>query len=82
VIGVIADYNPANRTHTATDEALSSLPHATPFEWIGTDDPNLPERLHDLSGVFIGPASPYRNMEAAIEAVRFARERGVPLVGT
>ncbi|MGH2805857.1 MAG: hypothetical protein ACRDKT_01145 [Actinomycetota bacterium] len=82
MIGVIADYDPANRTHAATDEALASLPNGIPFEWIATDDATLPERLPELSGIFIGPASPYRDMDAAIEAVRFARERGVPLVGT
>jgi CTP synthase (UTP-ammonia lyase) len=82
MIGVIADYDPAISTHVATDEALSALPHGTPFEWIATDDPALIDRLPELSGIMIGPASPYRDMDAAIEAVRFARERGVPLVGT
>jgi CTP synthase (UTP-ammonia lyase) len=32
--------------------------------------------------VWIAPASPYRSMDGALRAIRYARERGVPLVGT
>ena len=34
------------------------------------------------AGIWIAPASPYRDMDGALRAVRYARERGVPLVGT
>lgn len=40
------------------------------------------ERLAPYDGVWIAPASPYRSMGGALAAVRYARERGVPLVGT
>jgi CTP synthase (UTP-ammonia lyase) len=40
------------------------------------------ERLAAYDGVWIAPASPYRSMDGALAAVRYARERGVPLVGT
>lgn len=33
-------------------------------------------------GVVIGPGSPYRRMDLVLEAIRTARERGLPLVGT
>jgi CTP synthase (UTP-ammonia lyase) len=40
------------------------------------------EHLAAYDGVWIAPASPYRSMDGALAAVRYARERGVPLVGT
>jgi len=53
------------------------------FARIATDavgDPD--ERLAAYDGIWIAPASPYRSMDGALAAVRHARERGVPLVGT
>ena len=82
MIGVVGDYNPANKSHIATNEALGSLSHGTPFEWIGTDDPALRARARELKGIFIAPASPYRNMDATLDVIRDARELGLPLVGT
>jgi len=38
--------------------------------------------LAGYDGLFISPGSPYVSMEGALEAIRYARERGVPLVGT
>ena len=81
LIGVVGDFDPANRTHQLTNEALGHL--GLRFEWLPTDavgDWN--ERLGAYDGVWIAPASPYRSMDGALAAIRSARERGVPLVGT
>jgi CTP synthase (UTP-ammonia lyase) len=82
-VGVVGDYNRYNQTHEATDAALG---HAgISFEWVLTTDVDLDrpgERLGGFAGLVIAPSSPYRSMEGALAAIRFARERGVPLVGT
>ena len=79
-IAVLGDYQPENETHTATDAALGHV--GVDFDWIGTDvvDPEQAVAVYDA--LWIAPASPYRDMEAALEAIRLGRERGVPLVGT
>lgn len=78
-VAVVGDYDPENETHAATDAALE---HAgLDAEWIPTDELEL-DRLTNFDGLWIAPASPYRKMDAALEAIRYARERGVPLVGT
>ena len=82
LIGVVADYEPANATHRATDEALAHAPGSLPFEWLATDEVGDGEVLSRYAGLVIGPASPYRSMDGALRAIRFARERGVPLVAT
>jgi CTP synthase (UTP-ammonia lyase) len=82
-VGVVGDYGPDNHTHQATNAALG---HAgVVFEWLATTDvkPDRPAaRLDGFAGLVIAPSSPYRSMEGALAAIRFARERGVPLVGT
>ena len=82
-IGIVGDFNPDNHTHQATD---ASLTHAgVRFEWVPTTDvhPARPQdRLGGYDGIFIAPSSPYQSMEGALAAIRLARERGVPLVGT
>jgi hypothetical protein len=82
-VGIVGDFNAANHTHQATNAGLA---HAgVPFEWVPTTDvhPKRPEdRLHRYGGIFVAPSSPYESMEGALAAIRMARERGVPLVGT
>jgi CTP synthase (UTP-ammonia lyase) len=81
-IGIVGDFDPRNRTHLATNEAVGYL--GLDLAWVPTDevgdDPEV--RLATYAGVWIAPASPYRRMEGALVAIRYARERGVPLVGT
>ncbi len=83
MIGVVGDFRPHELTHQATNQALTHAGLA--FEWV----PTTAVRPHDpagelagYAGLFIAPASPYRSMEGALAAIRFARERGVPLVAT
>jgi CTP synthase (UTP-ammonia lyase) len=82
VVGVVGDFNPRNPTHVFTNRALDDM--GLRFEWVPTesieDDPARP--LSRYRGLWIAPASPYRNMDGALSAIRYARERGVPLVGT
>jgi CTP synthase (UTP-ammonia lyase) len=81
LIGVVGDFKPGNVTHETLGAALE---HAgARAEWIPTDAVPPPDGLVErYAGLWIAPASPYRDMEGALAAIRSARERGVPLVGT
>ncbi len=80
-IGIVGDFDPTNRTHQLTNDALGHV--GLHFEWEPTDAAgDWNERLAAYDGVWIAPASPYRSMDGALAAIRCARERGVPLVGT
>ena len=80
-IAIVGDFDPANLTHQFTNAALEHV--GLEFAWVPTDAPGgWEERLAAYDGVWIAPASPYRSMDGALAAVRYARERGVPLVGT
>jgi CTP synthase (UTP-ammonia lyase) len=80
-VGVVGDFDRANRTHRFTNDALDHVGLAS--EWVPTDAAgDWDARLARYDGIWIAPASPYRSMDGALVAVRHARERGVPLVGT
>jgi CTP synthase (UTP-ammonia lyase) len=81
-IAVVGDFNPANPTHRFTNAALDHV--GLHFEWVATEavGADAAARFAGRDGVWIAPSSPYRSMEGALEAIRYARERGVPLVGT
>ncbi len=81
-IAVVGDLDPRNPTHRFTNAALDHLGLA--YEWRATDTvgEHAERSLGGYDGLWIAPASPYRSMEGALEAIRHARERGVPLVGT
>src|SRR5262249_33830729 len=58
---------------------------AVEFRWIDTAElaqPNGLKQLSEYTGFWIGPGSPYKNMDGALSAIRLARERGIPLLGT
>jgi CTP synthase (UTP-ammonia lyase) len=81
-VAIVGDFNAGNHTHLATNQSLENV--ALRFEWIATTDldEDAEERLAGYDGIWIAPASPYLNMEGALQAIRYARELGVPLVGT
>jgi CTP synthase (UTP-ammonia lyase) len=81
-VGVVGDFNAGNPTHRMTNAALEHL--GLQAHWVPTDavGEHPVGTLADYAGLWIAPASPYRSMDGALQAIRHARERGVPLVGT
>src|SRR5688572_15524023 len=82
-IGVVGDYQPENETHTTLDDALKHAAAALDVDvqatWLPTDSDI---DLGPFDGIWIAPGSPYKDFEAAIEAIRIARTTNVPLIGT
>jgi len=87
-IGLIGDFNPDVLAHMAIPRALAlaarKVECGVETEWLPTPllEKDTAERLANFDGLWIVPASPYESMEGALLAIRFARERGVPLLGT
>lgn len=87
-IALVGDYDPAVRAHAAIPMALHLAADeagcAVQPAWVGTDsltqDPA--SRLAAFHAFWCVPASPYRSMEGALRAIRFARESGCPFLGT
>jgi CTP synthase (UTP-ammonia lyase) len=87
MIALIGDYDPAVTAHQAIPRALELAGTAAGspvrWQWIGTADiTDAPRQLAPFSGLWVVPKSPYRNMAGTLDAIRFARETGRPLLGT
>ena len=54
------------------------------WEWVATESiAKEPQgRLKEFQGLWCVPASPYVSTEGALAAIRFAREQGIPFLGT
>ena len=85
-VALVGDYNPAVIAHQAIPEALRlSTSDGKSIEgiWIHTSSiRNAATDLRGFHGIWCVPASPYANMDGALGAIRFARESGVPFLGT
>jgi CTP synthase (UTP-ammonia lyase) len=83
-VAIVGDRDPAHPTHVALDRAAARLPHGIRAGWIATEalTDGAPGALAGVHGLWIAPASPYRSTEGALAAIRHARERRLPLVGT
>jgi CTP synthase (UTP-ammonia lyase) len=88
-IGIIGDWDPARSSHVATNDALGHAAEAlaVPLQvsWLPTpalDRPGSTVLLEACDALWCAPGSPYESMEGALAAIRFARERGWPFIGT
>ena len=81
-IAVVGDYHGKNPTHGLTNAALDHL--GLGFDWVPTEvvSQSTEKHLEPYHGLWIAPGSPYSSMDGALGAIRYARERAVPLVGT
>ena len=89
LIGIIGDYQPAMRSHPATEEVLRQaaavLDVALKTSWLSTESlagGNLSAILAPYDALWCAPGSPYRSMVCALAAIRYAREEHRPFIGT
>jgi len=91
-IGLVGDRNDTYRAHAAIPKALALAAARTEcdavHDWLPTealaalDDEARATKLAPYDALWCAPGSPYASLEGALGAIRFARERGVPFVGT
>jgi CTP synthase (UTP-ammonia lyase) len=86
-IALVGDFRAEVVAHVCIPRALAlaatALDAHVSTEWIGSDavsDPSV--TLASCDGIWLVPASPYRDMDGALAAVRFAREQKRPFLGT
>jgi CTP synthase (UTP-ammonia lyase) len=88
-IAIVGDLDPHRPSHVATTRALA---HSAEALSLSVETTWLPTRslagsqaesiLRPFHGVWLAPGSPYDSMDGALKAVRLARERGWPFIGT
>jgi len=88
-VGILGDFNPAFRSHHATE---ASLQHAAgrlnlviQSEWVPTPsllDADARKRLSAFDGIWASPGSPYASFDGMLQGIQFARECDWPFLGT
>jgi len=87
-IAMVGDHDPDMVAHRAVPKSLglSALSLGRPVDavWVATERvaEDEEEALGHVDAIWLVPGSPYRSMEGALAAVRRARERGMPFLGT
>jgi CTP synthase (UTP-ammonia lyase) len=74
-IAALGDRNPAYLTHREIDATIALEPR---IRWVATDD----ARIDGFDAVWVVPGTPYRDEDAVMAAIRFAREEAMPILGT
>ena len=85
-IALVGNRSQSVRAHTRVPAIVEALRRrdgivVDPY-WIPSEDAEDPSVLEGFDGIWIVPGSPYRSAEGAVAVARFARERGVPFLGT
>lgn len=85
-IALVGDYDPQVTAHQAIPVALGMAAehsgHHVLGEWLATEQIDASTPLDGFDGFWCVPASPYRSMDGALRAIRFAREQRRPFLGT
>jgi CTP synthase (UTP-ammonia lyase) len=85
-IGLIGDRDDTVPAHVAIPRALAIasgiLKCSIDVEWMPTEEIRGDERLAGYDGIWCVPASPYRNTDGALRAIKWAREQSRPFLGT
>lgn len=84
-IAIVGDRDDRIAAHIAIPRALEAARMATGAEvgwrWLGSEEAATAS-LADFAGFWLTPGSPYRSVEGALAVARFAREQGIPFLGS
>jgi CTP synthase (UTP-ammonia lyase) len=84
-LALVGDRSPHVRSHVRIPTLLAALRARDHIDldayWISTDEVDE-QTIAGFDGVWLLPGSPYRSEAGAVTAVRTARERGIPFLGT
>lgn len=87
-IALVGDYSPSVTAHRAIPIALKLTTEATgrPIDGVWCDSTHVSRwneaEFAGYDGIWCVPASPYKSMDGALRAIRHARERKQPFLGT
>jgi CTP synthase (UTP-ammonia lyase) len=85
-IALVGDYDVTVLAHQAIPQALAlaakALNAPIDFLWLPTATIDSDAILAPFDAIWCVPASPYRSMEGALRAIRFARTQPRPFLGT
>ncbi|MDN3640458.1 hypothetical protein QWY82_16805 [Simiduia curdlanivorans] len=88
-IGIVGDFDSSVVAHNAINQSIDiantyfakSRNRKIVGHWLATDT-DFYSQLQNYQALWCAPASPYKNTNNALAAIRFARESNLPFLGT
>lgn len=84
-LAILGEFSPTFEPHARTDDAIrhssAQIDTSVRSEWISTAAIDLAS-LRGFDGIWISPGSPYKDLGKTLDAIRLARENGIPCLGT
>ena len=87
-VALVGEFMPSFPPHAKTNEAIDQMRAALGLrisaEWVPTCalETTAGSHLKGFDAFWIAPGSPYKSLIGALNAIRYARERDIPLLGT
>ncbi|MCX3062750.1 CTP synthase C-terminal region-related (seleno)protein [Streptomyces beihaiensis] len=85
-LALVGDRSPHVVSHTRVPVLLDALAARERLVldayWIASEDAGRPGAVDGFDAVWVLPGSPYRSEAGVLAAIRTARERGIPFLGT
>jgi CTP synthase (UTP-ammonia lyase) len=85
---LVGDYNPQVIAHQAIPKALEHsskfLQKHVSYRWMNSETiiDDIKEQFNNFNGIWVVPASPYKNMDGVLNVIKYARENNIPFLGT
>ena len=83
-LALLGEYDPTVETHIATDKAIhhsaTFLNQTIAADWISSTE-ITPALLDGYDGLWVAPGPPHHDVERSFQAIRHARETGMPVFG-
>jgi CTP synthase (UTP-ammonia lyase) len=80
-IVALGDRDPGFLTHREIDATLELMPDEIDCSWVATDSVGARD-LEGVDGIWLLPGTPYRDDDAAYDAIRHCLKAGTPFLGT
>lgn len=81
IIAALGDRDTAYLTHREIDAAMRLAPDGIDIRWVATDSDEA-RHIDRFDALWVVPGTPYRDDGAVYEAIRLAREKKMPTLGT
>lgn len=83
-IAIVGDFVPGFLPQSTIHDSVKHTGKTVAMKWVSTLDCETmtPGEFAEFSGFWIAPGSPYKSIQGALAAIRFAREHDIPTLGT
>lgn len=85
-IAIVGEFNAASRSQVLLNQSLDWMQKENEFEYEWVDTTRIKDEgdkiFEQYYGIWSAPGSPFKSLEGSLSAIRYAREKNIPHLGT